>query len=1044
MREGVLFHVKSRLRWLHISDFHFGAGQPYDRDVVLRAQVESLPDIFNKNGFPHLIFATGDIAQSGRSSEYERVGDFFDSVLHAAKLGKDRLFVVPGNHDVDRLCGKGLSRTLSGEQEAINYFDPSEPLPHISARQAAYSKWFNKYFEGIREFISHSTCSKMETLDVEGEKVCILPINSAAFSFDDNDHGKLWVGRRCLDDALRAVSYQSDAVKFAIMHHPIDWLNSEELSNIKSGLRDNFDFILRGHLHENDVEQIVCQAGSCFNLAVGASYQTRKWPNTAMIVEVDDRKVSVTPIHYVDKPREAWTVDTSLYPREPEFRGVYELPVREADGINRPSDKQATSASESDKAVTPLAQRDVLRAEFEAELFVTPSGQHLYAEPNIMSRQQAASGDDDVAAHRISVAEIARGTSSYLIETRSEYGGSTLCGRLAYEISLLGRERVYKRDATKLPNYRKKLEAEFPIEANAADGTAVLVIDNLDLERDERLIKEIAATGWFVRVVAISVNRDIRPAKLIDIRSLPFRFDVVHLWTISRSDIRSIAKIIFSTSDENYLSPIVDKVYGDLLGLCIPLTPSNVIMYMRILFREGDFHPLNRVDIVSRYIQEVLRKPSDAYSENFNAKNKQDVVSTVVHRMYKDGRTDFDDRYWHDAIAAYQADTLTEFDGADLLKELEAARIVVRFRGAYYMKYQFYFSYFLGRHIYSRYGLLHKFLKNEDYLAVDGVVDVITGLSSDNAAVVEALTSKLERDLNDFSERYVKSEFDPLLRAIWPDNQEADEKIWATVSEQIASGPRDAKEIDTIKSSMVSEARTQSQNVVLEKFVDLETSLFIEGRILTDALRNSDDVPGPLKLRALDAVLKAHHVAYQIGSVFSKIISERNYFRWGGVAFLDFDKVGKPDDPSNGQLVIIDALKSTIACEVADTLGSKKLSAVFRAREKSGSASGFLDFLNFCNVLRSKGQNWEKTLTESIERTDKNAFYLASKLNMLMHELEMNFLQANDVAKIRRLVAVIQAKRSYGKQAPGAKAVSSMLNHLEQIGHFRGSDFGKK
>ena len=1036
MREGALLHVKGRLRWLHISDFHFGAGQPYERDVVLRAQVRSLPAIFEEHGFPHLIFATGDIAQSGKVSEYEKVGEFFDSIIGAAKLDKSRLFVVPGNHDVNRVAGKGLCRTLSSEQDSINYFDPSESLPHVASRQAAYSEWFNAYFDGIREFDSHSTCSKVETLDVDGEKVCVLAINSAAFALDENDHGKLWVGRRCLDDALKEVSNHADAVKFALMHHPVDWLNSDEVSNVKSGLRDHFDFVLRGHLHENDVEQIVGQAGSCFNLAVGASYQTRKWPNTAMVVEIDDRAVSVTPIHYVDKPREAWTVDTSLYPRAPGFRGVYELSPRGAGGLG-------VSIREEGKAAPPQAQHDVLRAEFEAELFVTPSGQHLYAEPNIMSRQQGATGDDDAAVRRIAVGEIASGSSSYLIETRSEYGGSTLCGRLAYEISLLGRERVYKSDAAKLPNYRRKLEAEFPIEAKGADGAAVLIIDNLDLERDERLIKEIAAAGWFSRVVAISVNRDVRPAKLIDIRSLPFKFEVVHLWAISRSDVRSVAKIVFSTSDDGYLSSVVDKVYGDLLGLCIPLTPSNVIMYLRILFREGDFHPLNRVDIVGRYINEILRKPSDAYSENFNAKNKQDVISTVVYKMYADGRTEFDDRYWHDAIAAYQSDTLTEFDGAELLRELEGARVVVRFRGAYYMKYHFYFSYFLGRHIYSRHGLLQKFLQDDDYLAVDGVVDVITGLSSDNAAVVEALTSKLERDLKEFSERYVKSEFDPLLRAVWPDNDEDDEKIWAAVSEQIASGPRDANEIDTIKSSIVSEARTQNQTVVLEKFVDLENSLFIEGRILTDALRNSDDVSGALKLRALDAVLKAHHVAYQIGSVFSKIISERNYFRWGGVVFLDFDKVGKPDDPSNGQLVIIDALKWTVAREVADTLGSKKLAAVFRAREKSDQGGGFLDFLNFCNVLRSKGQNWEKTLSESIERTDKNAFYLASKLNMLMHELDMNFLQSNDISKIKRLVAIIQAKRTYGKQAPGSKAVSSMLSHLEKIGHFTAPDPGR-
>ncbi len=28
--------------WLHVSDFHFRGGDPYDRDVVLRALVQSV------------------------------------------------------------------------------------------------------------------------------------------------------------------------------------------------------------------------------------------------------------------------------------------------------------------------------------------------------------------------------------------------------------------------------------------------------------------------------------------------------------------------------------------------------------------------------------------------------------------------------------------------------------------------------------------------------------------------------------------------------------------------------------------------------------------------------------------------------------------------------------------------------------------------------------------------------------------------------------------------------------------------------------------
>ena len=53
------------LRWLHISDFHFRGGDPYDRDVVLRALVCAVRTYRAQGRQPDLIFATGDIAQFG-------------------------------------------------------------------------------------------------------------------------------------------------------------------------------------------------------------------------------------------------------------------------------------------------------------------------------------------------------------------------------------------------------------------------------------------------------------------------------------------------------------------------------------------------------------------------------------------------------------------------------------------------------------------------------------------------------------------------------------------------------------------------------------------------------------------------------------------------------------------------------------------------------------------------------------------------------------------------------------------------------------------
>jgi DNA repair exonuclease SbcCD nuclease subunit len=106
------------LAWLHLSDVHVRGGDSYDRDVVLRALVGSVRRFREDGRRVDLVFMTGDVAHSGKASEYALATAFFDDLLAAAGLGRRQLFVVPGNHDVDRESGIGLARTLTSREES--------------------------------------------------------------------------------------------------------------------------------------------------------------------------------------------------------------------------------------------------------------------------------------------------------------------------------------------------------------------------------------------------------------------------------------------------------------------------------------------------------------------------------------------------------------------------------------------------------------------------------------------------------------------------------------------------------------------------------------------------------------------------------------------------------------------------------------------------------------------------------------------------------------------------------------------------------------
>lgn len=701
------------IQWLHISDFHVEDRDRYDRDVVLRAFLNSLPDLTDRFGKPDLIFSTGDIAYSGKETEYARATEFFDALLGILDLDRTRLIIVPGNHDVDRLAGKGLTRTMQSRDEADEYFDPCSPCLHLEHRQRAFRSWFDSYFEGIRSSPDNSTCATPEIFDINGVAVQVLPINTATFAFDDSDHAKLFVGRRCLNGQLEEARKIDADLKIAVMHHPLSWLSPLESTNIKTSLREYVDVVLLGHLHENDVEYTWGLGDGVLSLAAGATYQTRTWPNTAMFCKFSAKTVHIAPVRYSDSPREAWVADTCIFPNEPNYVGSVSLGADPSPKVDfERGDAPPTSLGGNDILETETGSASSQsKSDFEKDLFLSPLGTILYAEPRLMRQDAEFVPGQAGPGERVSIDELINSSESFIVETRPEYGGTTLCRRLAYEFA--SRKMVaLARDARQLPPYKAKFEREFPASIRTGQQTAILVLDNFDLERDERLLKELHKTEWFSRVVIITINRSLLSVRPIDETGLPFEPKRIFLWAMARDDIRQLSSSLFASTDDVFVSRVVDKVYDDLLALCIPLTPSNVVMYLRVLYKEGDFHPLNRVDIVGRYIYETLRRPSDAYADSFSAKGKADILSSFVYHLYKTAASQFDDRVWFDFCTEYQKSTLTDFDAREFLEELIESRVFGRYGRQIYLKYSFFYTFFLGRYISSRQELIDTFIGN--------------------------------------------------------------------------------------------------------------------------------------------------------------------------------------------------------------------------------------------------------------------------------------------------------------------------------------------
>lgn len=92
------------LTFLHLSDLHFtttDAGNQFDLDIKIREALLADLGTDGRTNFD-AILVTGDIAYHGRAEEFARAKEWLEEVRTNTESSPEALYVVPGNHDVNR------------------------------------------------------------------------------------------------------------------------------------------------------------------------------------------------------------------------------------------------------------------------------------------------------------------------------------------------------------------------------------------------------------------------------------------------------------------------------------------------------------------------------------------------------------------------------------------------------------------------------------------------------------------------------------------------------------------------------------------------------------------------------------------------------------------------------------------------------------------------------------------------------------------------------------------------------------------------------
>lgn len=266
---------------LHISDIHFKSPQcldpMQDPDFAIRTrmmrdlikQVELLGDV-------GAILIGGDVAFKGAKDEYETAWKWILQLAQISGCPMERIFVVPGNHDVDREIVRQSVPTQSAQHmiasapkhqrewrlsQQLNHEDSAQSLliPHseynIFAAPLGCNIWPEKPFWH-------------QDVNMDGGVTLrIFGLTSTLLSGRDGEDDVL--GSLYLSPRQTVLDPVPNTANLVLVHHPLDWLSDGD--DVDDALTNRAAFHLFGHKHR----QRAVMADTYVRLGAGAVNPSR-------------------------------------------------------------------------------------------------------------------------------------------------------------------------------------------------------------------------------------------------------------------------------------------------------------------------------------------------------------------------------------------------------------------------------------------------------------------------------------------------------------------------------------------------------------------------------------------------------------------------------------------------------------------------------------------------------------------------------------------------------------------------------------------------
>jgi GAF domain-containing protein len=188
-------------------------------------------------------------------SEFEHVAVFGEGLLSHLRLGRDRLLVIPGNHDINRSLCESYFLRCAGKGKA--------PEPPYWAKWESYVELFARLYRDVDRYL-FTELEPWTLFEIPSLRVVVAGLNSTIHEShrDSDHHGFIGENQLRWFDARLAGYARNGWLRVGIIHHNVmrratdDNENLKDAESLREILGDRLHVLLHGHTHQGGVEML--------------------------------------------------------------------------------------------------------------------------------------------------------------------------------------------------------------------------------------------------------------------------------------------------------------------------------------------------------------------------------------------------------------------------------------------------------------------------------------------------------------------------------------------------------------------------------------------------------------------------------------------------------------------------------------------------------------------------------------------------------------------------------------------------------------------